>query len=699
LIREVQIAGDGELDLRLLKDAIQLSEITIRSQAADESVKGSQIGVQTLDVKTIEKLPAFLGEVDVVKSFLLQPGVSSMGEGASGFNVRGGDVDQNLIRYGNSPILNSSHALGFFSTFNSDLIRRVDLYKGNIPAQYGGRLASVMNVEMRDGNFEQLNIRGGIGPVSSRMMIEAPIVKDKVSFIVGGRSSYADWVLDLVDNIEVNRSDAFFYDLNGRLTIKPNDRHTLTLGGYTSVDEFFYNEEFGFDYTTQFADLSYKFVINDQLLSHLSASISDYKSSQFDLEGLDATQLDNGVKTIQVREEVIYADEDRIELIAGAEANIYEVDPGQTMPFGDFSIAQSEVLQTDKGWEAAAFANVEYEITEDLVVNGGIRFNYFQLNGPREVFTYANPEEPTESEILGSSIETGTIADYSTLEPRFSLRYSLTDETSLKLGYARTSQFINQIFNTDSPTPTSQWQLSTNYLEPLLSHNVSLGYFRNWDNNNWETSLEFYGRSIDQLYDYIDFADLIVNPHIETELRQGIGRTYGAELSIKKPAGILNGWMSYTYSRAERKIDGINNGEWYPSNFDKPHDLTVILNYNPNQRNTYTMSFNYGTGRPTTAPVGNFISDNGIVVPVYDQRNQQRIPDYLRLDLAYTLGQGYKKDAALRTSWTISVYNVLGRRNPFSVFFTQGAFQGAQANRLSVLGSVFPSITLNIELL
>jgi hypothetical protein len=279
------------------------------------------------------------------------------------------------------------------------------------------------------------------------------------------------------------------------------------------------------------------------------------------------------------------------------------------------------------------------------------------------------------------------------------LRYRFTEASSVKLGYSRTAQFINQIFNSDSPTPNSQWQVSTNYIQPFRSHNVSLGYFRNFKDNLWETSLEVYGRYVDELFDFVDFADLIVNPQLETELVSGEGRSYGVELSIKKKSGKLNGWLSYTLSRSERQVAEINQGEWYPSNFDKPHNGSLILNYQPNRRNTLTINFTYSTGRPTTPPVGNYITNAGLVVPIYAERNQFRIPDYHRLDVAYTIGKGYKKDKVLQTSWTLSVYNVYARRNAFSVFFTQPGLGQPKANKLAVLGAAIPSLTLNIEIL
>ncbi|MDX1406551.1 MAG: TonB-dependent receptor, partial [Saprospiraceae bacterium] len=364
------------------------------------------------------------------------------------------------------------------------------------------------------------------------------------------------------------------------------------------------------------------------------------------------------------------------------------------------SIITEAALETEQAMEAAGFLNAEYLVSTPLLVSAGVRFAYYQFLGPKTVFDYADPDQPRVQEIIDTTAYgNGKISSYTSVEPRLSVRYRLTRNSSVKLGYSRTAQFINQIFNSDSPTPTSQWQLSTAYIKPQRSHNVSVGYFRNINDNMWETSLEVYGRLIDQLYDYRDFADLVVNPHLETELRSGEGRTYGAELSIRKKEGVINGWLSYTLSRSERQIEGINDGDWYPSNFDKTHVLSLLFNYQPNRRNTLTLNFNFSTGRPTSPPVGTYETIDGLIVPVYANRNQIRIPDYHRLDVAYTLGKGYKKDRKIQTSWTISVYNIYGRKNAFSVFYTQAAFQRTQANQLSILGSAFPAITLNFEIL
>lgn len=702
IIRKILVYSDGSMDVQMAETAVSLGEVVIEAEAADANIQRAQVGVAQLDAETIKKLPSFLGEADVVQSLLLLPGVSTVGEGATGFNVRGGEVDQNLIQQDGGFIFNSSHALGFFSTFNTDLIQGVELYKGNIPAQFGGRLSSVVDVEMRDGDFEKFGLKGSVSPITSKVSIETPIIKGKSSVIGGFRSSYLNYLLPLANVREVERSSAFFYDANLRYTHRITDKHILTLAGYSSTDEFVYNEEFGFDYTTMMGQVIYRTLFSDQAFNRLSFTYSTYESSQDNLQGPSAARLESGVDYWKLRDVFSYTPNDGLRLDAGFDLIRYDVNPGGQFPLEG---AQSEVveLQLDQqqGLEGAVFANAEWTISPAFLISAGIRYNLYQFLGPQTMTTYENPDRPQLGEETGVE-EFGsneTIASFTALEPRASARLRLSASSSIKAGYSRTSQFINQIFNTAAPTPVNQWQLSNQFVDPMRSHNYTMGYFQNLKKNLWETSLEVYYRDIDQLFDFKDFAQLNVNDQLETELLPGTGRSYGVELSIKKKEGTVNGWLSYTYSRAERLVEGINDDEYYPSNFDIPHNASVVLNIQPNQRHTITFNFNYSRGRPTTYPLGNYESLSGLVVPLYSERNQLRIPDYHRLDVAYTLGQGYNKTKRVKTSWTFSIYNVYGRENPFSVFFTEGQFQQVQANRLAILGSIFPSITINFEFL
>ncbi|WP_353482161.1 TonB-dependent receptor [Haliscomenobacter sp.] len=701
LIQDIQLASDGTLTLSMESAAVNLDEVVVGAKAVDANVENVQIGLTRLDLKSINKLPSFLGETDVIKSLLLSPGVSSIGEGATGFNVRGGEVDQNLVLQDDGILFNSSHALGFFSSFHSDILSRVTLYKSIIPAQYGGRLASVLDVEMRDGNFEKLRIKGGIGPVSSRIAIEGPVIPKKSSFIAGFRSSYSDWVLRSARNVEVRNSSAFFYDANFRYTHRFNEKNTIILAAYASKDQFAYNNAFGFDYQTLMGQAIYKRIFSNKLFSKLSATLSNYESIQHDYAGIDASRLDNNIQSFSLKEQLTFIPRDGLQFDAGLSTIGYATLPGTRQPAGEFSQVFAKTLEKEQGLESAAFVNADWSPDPALQISGGIRFGLYQFLGSKTAFVYQNPELPNLQEITDTILypKGKTIATYTSLEPRVSARYRFSKDISVKLGYSRTAQFINQIFNSASPTPTSQYQLSTQYIEPTRSHNVSLGYFQNFKDNLWETSVEVYGRAIDQLFDYKDFANLNVNEHLETEILKGKGRAYGMELSIKKNSGLVHGLLSYTLSRTERQIAGINRGEWYPSNFNKPHDLSLVLNYQYNQRHTLTVKFTYGTGRPTTAPQGSYRTPNGVLIPIYSDRNALRIPDYHRLDLAYTIGKDHRKNSKFKTSWTVSLYNAYARRNAFSVYFTQSPLTAGQANRLAVLGTVFPSITFNFETL
>lgn len=697
-LREIRVNGSGTYDIALGAAGTNLQEIVVTEQAADANVGRVQAGVQRLDMAQLEKLPTFMGETDVVKALLLNPGVSSIGEGATGFNVRGGEIDQNLLLMDNGVLINSSHALGFFSTYNADVIKSVDLYKANMPARFGGRLASVLDVQLRDGNFSHFRVKAGVGPVTGKVMLEGPIVKEQSSFILGVRSSYANWVLGLASVPEVNTSSTFFFDGNLRVTQRFGENSTLILQGYGSQDEFTYANTFSFDYQTTMGQASWKQIFNDKLYADVSLVYSDYTSSQTDLRPLTAEQIDNGIRYFTLKPKINFDASEKMQLEGGLEINRFWVNPGVRSPASAESLVQESSLEEEHGLEANVFGSVDYAVSDRFSVSAGLRFVNYRFLGPGTEFNYEDGV-PARGRIVDSTRYNAgeTIAAYNSLQPRLSLRYRLNGTASIRAGYGRTAQFLNQIFVSDSPTPSSQYQLSTRDIPPFLSHNVSLGYFLNLDDNNVELGAEVYARQIDQLWDYRDFAEVIVNPTLETEILVGEGRAYGLELSGKRKVGTLNGLVSYTYSSTQRKIAGINNGEYYNSNFDKPHNFVATINWNPNKRNTLTANFTYGTGRPVTAPVGSYRVENGLSVPIYSDRNAVRIPDYHRLDLAYTLGKGYDETKNFQTSWTISLYNVYGRKNAFSVYYTQAPDRSNVANRLAVLGTVFPAITFNIE--
>lgn len=698
LTAAVHVFNDGRIEIDLEKVGIALEEVVVEAQAADANVSSAAIGLTQLRTEDIRKLPAFMGEVDVLKSLLQQPGVSTVGEGANGFNVRGGNVDQNLVLMDEQFVFNTSHALGFFSAFNPDMVSGVNLYKGYMPAQYGGRLSSVLDVEMRDGNARQFMMKGGVGLVSARISAEGPVIRDKSSFLAGFRTTYSDWILNQINIPEVRNSSARFYDANLRYTHRFDENNQLIASLNAARDETVFNDEFGFDYATRGGQLTYRKILDQRLTSALSATASQYDAMGKELrDSVTSAQLYTRYQYLKLKEVLTYNPNNDLSLLAGFSGIYYRILPGEKKPFGRLSTVVPIILETEQALESAVFSGVDWSASPRFSLSAGLRLVFYRALGPGSYFNYENPELPAEESITGQTdVSAGeTIARYQSLEPRLGLRYSFNPQTSVKLGYSRTTQFINQLANLTTPTPVSIWQLSNRYIEPQRAHGVSLGLFKNLRNNAWETSLEGYYRHIDRLIDFRDFAELSANPHIETELHDGTGRAYGLELSIRKNKGDLNGWLSYTYSRTLQQIDEINNGEWYPAHFDKPHNLTLVANWQLTGRISLVLNYTYSTGRPITAPIGRYTAAGQFSVLEYSDRNQVRIPDYHRLDAAFTLDQSYRKTKRFKSNWTLSIYNLYGRRNPYSVFFQPNNNRLPRAIRLSVLGSAFVSLSFN----
>lgn len=696
----ITVFNDGELSFSLSKVGIDLEEVIVEAEAPDANVTSSEIGVARLTTEQIRKLPSFMGEVDVLNSLLQEPGVSSVGEGAGGFNVRGGNVDQNLVLMDEQFMFNPTHALGFFSAFNPDLVNSVELYKGYMPAQYGGRLASVLDVEMRDGDPYNFQMRGGIGMVATRISAEGPVIKDKSSFITGFRTTYSDWVLGLINVPEVQRSSVAFYDANLRYTHRFDENNQIILSGYSTRDNTVFNDEFGFEYSTDGGQISYKKIITPQTISTFSVTASQYEAIGRELrDSVTSAQLTTRYQYLKVKEILNYNPDENLSIQGGFSGVFYRIAPGKRTPFGDLSTVVPINLETEQALESALFVQSDWSPSPLLSLSGGLRLVRYQSLGPGSYFNYEDPGRPTEASITGETAVRGseTIAEFFSWEPRLGMRYSLNAISSVKAGYSRTAQFINQLANLISPTPVSIWQLSNQYIRPQRAHSFSFGYFRNFQRNVWETSLEGYFRYVDQLTDFKDFAELSANPSIETELLYGIGRAYGVEASIRKQSGLLTGWVNYTFSRTLQRVEGVNSGDWYPAQFDKPHNLTISTNWQPSGRITLAMNFNYSTGRPITAPVGRSTAAGKFPVLEYSGRNQVRIPDYHRLDFAFTMDGNYKKNQRFKTNWTLAVNNIYGRRNAYSVFFRPSGGRLPETTRLAVLGSAFVSLTLNFE--
>ncbi|NND32498.1 MAG: TonB-dependent receptor, partial [Saprospiraceae bacterium] len=613
----IKVISSGMLDIELERSTVLLDEVLVQAKARDVNIKEVQVGVTRVSTKQIEKLPTFLGEVDIIKGLLLQPGVTTLGEGSSGFNVRGGNVDQNLIMIDEGMIFNASHALGFFSSFNSDIVSEAILYKGTMPASYGGRLASALEVKVKDGSFDRWHLKGGLGLVSSRITLDGPLEKNKTSVLFAARSTYSNWLLRQVQVPEVQASSVSFYDLNFRLAHRFNEKNNLTLSAFITEDQFSFNNEFGFEYKTYMGQMQYRKVLGKKSLATTNFVWSRYLSEQNDFDGLDASNYQTGLDYLKIKENFNYLG-DRLQAHLGVSAVIYDVLANSTVPTSEISLVQPESNQAQNGIEWSVYSDLDLEISPRLSLIGGLRYSIFQFLGPHDSYIYADPEKPTLEGLLEPlKIEDRIVKTYRHLQPRLSFRYNISASSSVKGGYGRTAQYINQIYNSETPTPTNFWQLSNQYVPAQLAHNFSLGYFHNFSDNLWVTSIEGFYRNIDQLFDYREFADLLVNDHLETELLAGIGRAYGVEMSVHRQVGHVHGWINYTYSRSERQIEGINRGNWYKSNFDKTHDLKLVTNLQINKRNSISINFTFATGRPITVPVSKYVVQNRVVVLDY----------------------------------------------------------------------------------
>ena len=703
--KTVRLYASGTLDVTMQEQAVGLAEVVIEGRAADENVRSVAGGVEKLNIETIKSLPAFLGEVDVVKSLLLLPGVSTVGEGASGFNVRGGRTDQNLILQNGALLLNSSHVLGFFSVFNPDVSENFTLYKGYVPAQYGGRLSSVLTVDTRNGSYDDFKVQGGLGLVSSRLAVEGPIIKDKTSLLLGGRISYSDWILRQVKQVDVRQSSASFYDLNGVLSHRFTPNNRLSISYYGSEDYFRYSDQFGYTWGTQLLNLRWKALLSPYWLSTFSAVRGVYRSSFFDPAGFDAFQLENKLRYYQFKQNFTVSRWANHAVDLGAEYVSYDNNPTVSGPFDQASTVGSERIENEGGREMSAYLNDEITLTPRISVSVGLRYTLFQNVGPYQVFEYQD-DVPTNIAAITDTIRYSPgeiIRQYGGLEPRLAARMQINAQSSVKISYTRMRQYLHQISNSTSPTPVDIWQLSNRYILPQIADNISLGYFRNFRDNRWETSLEVYGKRIDNLVEYKDFAELLLNEHLETELLAAEGRAYGGELYAKKNQGKWTGWLSYAYARtwvrvtADGNSETVNQGDWYPANFDKPHNVNLVAERQLGEKGSFATNITYSTGRPANIVVNNY-RDGNTTVPVFSARNQYRIPNYFRLDISFTTGKLFSQGTRYEDNLTFSVYNLLSRNNAFSVFYRRSEERVLlQAYKFSVLGAAFPALTYNFN--
>ena len=701
--RQIILYSDGKLDINLEQDIIPLKEVVIESEK-DVNVRGIQMGLDKLDISTMKQIPLALGETDVMKVALTLPGVQSVGEGASGFNVRGGAVDQNLMLINDAPIFNSSHLFGFFSIFNPDVIKSVELYKSGIPAQYGGRISSVFEVKSRDGNKKKITGTGGISPITSRFMLEGPIIKDKSSFIIGARTTYSDWLLKKIPDASIKNSTASFYDLNARITHEFSDKDALYLSGYYSNDKFKLNSDSLYNYNNQNASLQWKHNFNNKLYGVTTAIFSQYSYNIKDVSvPVNSFELGYKINEGNFKLDFSYFPSSEHKIDFGYSGIYYDLNPGSYQPLGSESLIKPIQMENEYGLENAVYLGDKFDINQKISLYAGLRYSFYQYLGPHTVYVY--PEGfPRKADNVSDTLYYGNrqvISHYGGPEYRFSARYNLDDNSSLKLSFNRLRQYIHMLSNTTAISPTDTWKLSDRYIRPEIGDQFSLGYYRNLRQNSVEFSVEAYYKLITDILDFKDGAQLLLNQQIETDLVSGKGEAYGVEFLLKKKIGKLNGWISYTYSRTLIKVDGdypeetLNKGKYYPASYDKPHDLSVITNFKFNRRFSTSVNFTYSTGRPITFPVAKYDLGNTRRIH-YSERNQYRIPDYMRLDLSFTLEGNHKIHQWYHNSWTISVYNLLGRDNVYSIYFvTEGT--KIQGYKLSIFAQAIPTITFNFR--
>ncbi len=698
----VQLINTGSLDFELFNETVRLEEVTISALGQEEGVSEKVAGKEVIGIEAIKSLPAFLGEVDPVKSLISLPGVSSVGEGTSGYNVRGGDPGQNLLMQDEAILYNSAHLFGFFSAFNPDLLRDVVLYKGGGPSNYGGRVSSVLNVNLRNGNAKEFEVNGGIGLVSSRLTVEGPIKKEKTSFIVGGRASYSDWLLKQMKDPDLYQSAASFYDANLKINHIHNKRNVFTLSTYLSQDRFEFASDTTYYWKSRAATVSWSHIFSPELLMQAHAVYSDYQSDITNDQELFAFEYNSGIRNYQGKLDFSWSPNKLHKVDFGFSSLMYEFNAGEYEPLKGNENEPAVTIPAERALENALYVNDEFSISPVLSLVYGVRLsNYLAMGGEYFAFTEGQPrEEGTISDTLSFS-NNEVYRELFGFEPRVSLRWLLNATTSFKASFYRTKQYIHLISNTTAISPVDYWKSTGYNLEPSTADQFTVGLFKNWRENMYEFSAETYYKRIDQVVDYKNGATILLNETLDADLIQGEGRAYGAEFLFRKNRGKLTGWLGYTYSRTERRFpdfqseeETINGGSWFPSNYDKPHDLSVVLNYKTSRRFSISLNFSYSTGRPITVPVSKFQYENILTVLNYSERNQFRVPDYHRLDLSFTLKSGLRKDKLIDGEWVLSLYNIYGRKNPYSVYFTQrgNAFQ------LSILGSIFPSLSYNFRI-
>ena len=701
--RQIMLYGDGKLDIELQDFVASLKTIVVSTEKRS-NVQGLQMGAIKLNIRSIKQVPVVFGETDILKVVLTLPGVTSVGEASSGFNVRGGSSDQNLILFNDATIYNPSHLFGFFSAFNPDVVKGIDLYKSAIPEKYGGRLSSVLDVSVKDGNTKKWSGSAGIGPLTSKFTVEGPLLNDKTSIVLGGRTTYSNWLLHSLPDIAYNKSDAEFYDLNLHISHTINQHNSIYLTGYISNDNFKLNNDTTYQYSNKNANIKWKHIFNNQFYGVATTGIDHYQyavsSTYIPVNGY---KLGFDIDQKYFRADFNYSPNNKHAFDFGINTINYQINPGTFTPLGQQSLVVPNIVPKEQALETSLYFGDQINVTSKFSVNAGLRYTIYNYLGPHDIYNYA-PGVPRTVNSITDTSHYGSgrnIKTYQAPEIRIALRYAISDNESVKLSYNTLRQYIHMLSNTTAISPTDIWKLSDPNIKPQEGSQIAMGWYKNYKSNTIETSVEVYYKTLNNYMDYKSGASLVLNHHIETEVINTKGKAYGIEFLVKKTAGKLNGWLSYTFSRTFLKQDdslageSINKGNYYPASFDKPHNVNFIGNYRFSHRYSISSNLAYSTGRPITLPLATF-NLGGASGLYYSDRNAYRIPDYFRMDLSVNIDGNHKVKQKVHNSWSFGVYNLTARQNAYSVYFVNenGKIQGYQ---LSIFGTAIPFITYNLK--
>jgi len=684
-LKTIQLNQNLFANITLVQATKTIEEVTISAERKNENIVRTEMSTTKLQATEIKKVPALMGEIDVIKVIQLLPGISATGEGFSGFNVRGGSPDQNLILFDEATVYNASHLMGFFSVFNNDAVKDVKLYKGDIPAEYGGRLSSLLDIRMKEGNLKKFESTGGIGTVSSRLTLEGPIIEDKWSVLVAGRRTYADLFLLLSSDEMINSNKLYFYDLNLKTNYKINDKNRIFVSGYFGRDVFKFGDMFGFDWGNYTLTTRWNHLFSEKLFSNFSLIYSKYDYNMESGSGSIGFKWISNLEDFKFKSDFTYFPNPKSTIKFGLEAIYHHFNPGYARSIGD-SIDNTAEIPESSALEYAIYLSNEHKLTDKLTLSYGLRGSIFQNMGEATVYNFNDSYEAIDSTTYKQWDIYNTFYG---LEPRLSLNYSLNQRSSIKASYSRTKQYLHLASNSTAGSPLDVWLPSSPNINPQIANQAAIGYFRNFWNDVVETSVEIYYKDMEDQIDFKDFADLMLNPQLEGEFRTGDAWSYGAEFFIRKQQGKFTGWISYTLSKAERKIPEINSGEVYSSSYDRPHNIAIVGSYDLSKRWNVAATWVYASGTPVTFPTGRYEQGN-MVVPIYSERNGYRMPDYHRMDISITLKSKDKPNKKRKSDLNLSIYNVYNRHNAWMINFRQDEYD--PTNTLAELFYVFPII-------